>query len=100
KLYSELNRRLARIVAAPTFDSGTLVERALPNFSDRLPVVKNFLPLQAFAALKAEAENLLAPERSYVPTHKKGGTVAYETLIASAPAIVSIYHSPDLIGFV
>jgi hypothetical protein len=32
---------------------------------------------------------VLAPERSYVPTIRKRGTVAYETLIANAPAIIS-----------
>lgn len=97
-LYGELNRRLARIVATPTFDVGTLVERALPNFSNRLAVVKDFLPLSVFAALKMEAEKVLAPERSYVPTHKKGGTVAYETLIANAPAIICFYHSPVMMS--
>jgi hypothetical protein len=31
-----------------------------------------------------------------VPAHKQGGTVAYETLIAAAPAIVACYHSAGL----
>src|SRR5262245_9936334 len=91
KLYRELNKRLARIADAPTFDLRSLDRPARPGFSNRLAVVKDFLPAQAFAALKAEAEKLLGPERSYVPTHKKGGTVAYETLIANAPAIISFY---------
>src|SRR5262245_6462257 len=86
-LYGELTKRLARIAAAPTFDFAPLDRPTWPGFSNRLAVVKDFLPVQVFAALKAEAEKLLAPERSYVPTHKKGGTVAYETLIANAPAI-------------
>jgi hypothetical protein len=38
----------------------------------------------------------MAPERSFVPTHKKGGTAAYETLITDAPAIVAFYQSRDL----
>jgi hypothetical protein len=35
-----------------------------------------------------------------VPTHKKGGTVAYETMIASAPSIVAFYHAADLRDFI
>jgi hypothetical protein len=100
KLYSALNRRLARITASPSFDCGALTGRALPSFADRLAVVQDFLPVQAFAALKAEAERMVAPERSYVPTHKKGGTVAYETLITNAPTIISCYHSPAILALI
>jgi hypothetical protein len=99
-LYRELADRLVRIAEARELDPGTALRRKPPSFIDRLAVVPDFLPVQAFMALKAEAEQLAAPERSFVPTHKKGGTVAYETLLASAPAIVSIYQSPDLIEFV
>jgi hypothetical protein len=67
--------------------------RSLPSFADHLAVVPDFLPAGSFAALASEAERLVAPERSFVPTHKQGGTVAYETLIAAAPAIVACYHS-------
>ena len=63
-------------------------------------MVPDLLPAETFATLKAEAEHLVAPERSFVPTHKKGGTIAYETLIASAPAIVAFYHSADLKDFI
>jgi hypothetical protein len=35
-----------------------------------------------------------------VPTHKKGGTIAYETLIAAAPAIVGFYHAAAFEAFV
>jgi hypothetical protein len=59
-------------------------------------VVPDFLPPQSFASLAGEAERLVAPERSFVPTHKQGGTVAYETLIAVAPAIVACYHAAGL----
>ena len=31
-----------------------------------------------------------------MPAHKQGGTVAYATLIAAAPAIVACYHSKGL----
>jgi hypothetical protein len=100
KLYGELNRRLARIAAVPSFDPSAAFERSLPGFADRVAIVPQFLPPQALAALKAEAESLIAPERSYIPTHKKGGTIAYETLIENAPAIVSCYHSRKLMELV
>jgi hypothetical protein len=100
RLYRELERRVARIAARWPFNVGEVREHAVPGFADRLAVVSDFLPERAFAALKAEAERLVAPERSFVPTHKKGGTVAYETLIAAAPATVAAYHSAALKSFI
>src|SRR5262249_52480729 len=80
RLYRDLERRLARAGdSAP--DLSALAQRELPHFDDHFATVPHVLPAPAFAALKAEAERLVAPERSFVPTHKKGGTVAYETLI-------------------
>src|SRR5262252_3378922 len=99
-LYRDLEGQVARIVAAPAPDLGDLARRGLPRFADRFAVVPDLLPPRAFAPLKAEAERLVAPERSFVPTHKRGGTVAYETLIASAPGIVSLYHSAHFRDFV
>jgi hypothetical protein len=99
RLYRNLEGRLARVAdAAP--DLGALAQRALPSFCDRLTTVPDVLPAPAFAAIKAEAERLVRPERSFVPAHKKGGTVAYETLIASAPAIVALYSSRAFQDFI
>jgi hypothetical protein len=98
-LYRDLEKRLARVVeAAPALDG--LARRELPRFDDRFVTLPDVLPAQTFAALKAEAERLATPERSFVPTHKKGGTVAYETLIASAPAIVTLYHGKAFQDFI
>jgi hypothetical protein len=99
-LYRDLDGQVARIVAAPAPDLGDLARRDPPRFADRFAVVPDLLPAPTFAALRAEAERLVAPERSFVPTHKKGGTVAYETLIASAPAIVSFYHCVGFRDFI
>jgi hypothetical protein len=113
RLYRDLAARVARIASANDLDLRSLATRPLPAFVDRLAVVPDFLPAAAFAALAGEAERLaaperamaphvaipeggVAPERSFVPTHKQGGTVAYETLIAAAPAIVACYHARDL----
>ena len=60
----------------------------------------DFLPQQGFAILRAAIIRLLTYERSLVPAHKKGGTVAYETLITAAPAVVALYHSASLTEFV
>jgi hypothetical protein len=105
KLYRELAVRVAAINSANSansarsFDIGAMPERHLPRFTDGLAVTSGFLPGDAIAALRQAAQRVLAPERSFVPTHKKGGTVAYETLIAAAPEMVSCYHSPDLIAY-
>src|SRR5262245_59460373 len=93
RLYRDLEGQVARIVGEPLPDLDDLAQRQPPRFVDLFAVLPDLLAPRTFAALKAEAERLVAPERSFVPAHKKGGTVAYETLIASAPAIVSFYHS-------
>jgi 2OG-Fe(II) oxygenase superfamily len=96
RLYRELAGRVSQITRAAAPDVTGLASRCWPGFDDRLAVLPDFLPGAAFAALASEAERLAAPERSFVPTHKQGGTVAYETLIAAAPAIVAAYHSVGL----
>ena len=96
RLYREAADRIAQIVRASEPDLAALKSRSLPDFTDHLAVLPDFLPAASFAALAAEAERLVSPERSFVPAHKQGGTVAYETLIAAAPAIVASYHSAGL----
>jgi hypothetical protein len=100
RLYRQLERYVARISGEHTLDLAGAGHRATPSFADRLAVVPDLLPAETFATLKGEAERLVAPERSFVPAHKKGGTIAYETLIASAPAIVAFYHSTNLKDFI
>jgi hypothetical protein len=100
RLYRELEGRLARVSAAHAPDLLAIRQRAVPGFADRLAVVTDLLPAETFTTLRAEAERLVGPERSFVPTHKKGGTVAYETLIGSAPSIVALYHCADLKDFI
>jgi len=64
------------------------------DFSDRLSKLDRALPDDHFEAIRHEIERLVNSERSYLPTHKKGGTVAYETLIEHAPKTVGLYHAP------
>lgn len=96
-LYKDLDRRLVEIKAASA--SITPVEwrdRSLPSFDERLAVLPNLLPAELLARIAREIHQLSASERSYVPAHKKGGTIAYETLCAQAPAVVALYNSPWL----
>jgi hypothetical protein len=69
--------------------------RELPTFADRLAILPDALPPETLRALATEIEKLATTERSYVPTHKQGGTVAYETLCQTAPNVVALYLSPD-----
>lgn len=61
----------------------------------REPVVRigDFLTLTSLEILRQEAL-AAAPtrKRSYVPTHKKGGAVSYETLHRSCPSCLAFYH--------
>jgi 2OG-Fe(II) oxygenase superfamily len=98
KLYRELSGRVATITSTHSLDMGAAQRRVLPSFDKHLAVLPDFLPPNTLAALRAEADRLSDPERNYVPTHKKGGTIAYETLIQTAPGIVSLYHSSDILG--
>jgi hypothetical protein len=99
RLYRSLADRTAGIVRERPI--GVADEsRALPGFDRRFAIIQDLLDAASFTAIRDEADRLVAAERSYVPTHKQGGTVAYETLIASAPAIVSLYHSASLQGLV
>lgn len=100
RLYKRLDEQIQRIRGLVGFDLREAVARPIPSFKDRLAVLPAFLPLAVFEALRREAESLVLPERSYVPTHKKGGTIAYETLIQAAPQIVSLYHSTVMMKFV
>jgi hypothetical protein len=96
RLYRLLTSRLAQIIRSQDPHLAAMAVPSLPGFADRFAVLPDFLAPASFAALAAEAAQLAAPERSYVPTHKRGGTLAYEILIASAPALVALYHSASL----
>src|SRR5262249_48934131 len=94
--YRELGRRQQAIAQATGRDASPIIGgRPLPSFSDRLAVLPNGIPGDTFRQLQAEIDKLGRTERSYVPTHKKGGTIAYETLCEAAPIVVALYLSPS-----
>ncbi|MDS4043187.1 MAG: hypothetical protein RKP20_18685 [Candidatus Competibacter sp.] len=69
---------------------------ALPDFRQHIAVVGKPLPDPAFERLRETALRHRRTERSYFPTHKQGGTIAYEELHRTAPEIVAFYQSDYL----
>lgn len=92
RLQSRLDDALPRDVRLSTLD----LSARTAGFSNRVAVLPDLLPADLLADLERETHGLADAERSYIPTHKKGGTFAYETLIQAAPAIVGLYHSAAL----
>lgn len=72
------------------------LDHPLPSFAHCLATLDNVLAPDDFARLVGEVEKLVETERSYLPAHKKGGTVAYERLAQRAPALVDLYRSQGL----
>ena len=96
KVYRGLREAQFEIQRSRSALQGMVVARAaLPSFEDRLATLDAVLSDATFGAIKAEVAQLATTERSYVPTHKKGGTVAYETLCEAAPNVVGLYLSPQ-----
>jgi hypothetical protein len=96
RLYTTLERRVEAIKRDARVDAGDLLRRAPPSFEARLACISNGLPEATIATLRRQALKLVQPERSYIPTHKKGGTVAYESLFSAAPAIIALYHASEM----
>jgi hypothetical protein len=92
--YLGLTRKLAKIESL----GRSFQKFASPTggFDERIVSIGNFLPADQFAALSRDVQNLAGIERSFVPTHKKGGTIAYETVINHGPATTAFYHAPAL----
>ena len=99
-LYDRLTSKITGDHAAGLAGLSEIAGIPRSDFSQRLATFENFLPAPVLAAVAGDAERLVAPERSYIPTHKKGGTVAYETVIAYAPALVALYQSREMREFV
>ena len=59
--------------------------------------MEQFLDAASLAKLRQEAlDNLPRVVRGFVPTHKQGGTVSYETLHRHAPGCLALYHSEKM----
>jgi hypothetical protein len=67
----------------------------------KLVRVSDFLDPSSLAALREEANAAAGHKtRSYVPTHKKGGTVSYEQIHQSCPSCLAFYHGEPVVRFV
>jgi hypothetical protein len=67
-----------------------------PDFSKRLFVGSGVLSDATFQKIISDIESHARTERSYLPTHKKGGAIAYDTLREKIPAIVELYLSDEM----
>ena len=66
------------------------------SFEEKIAVVENFLTTSDFGMLRDAAIRLVRAKRVHIPLHKRGATISYHELLASASAIVDLYHSFDL----
>lgn len=99
-VYRSLTEKIAQIQSGlPAVRNAFAFRREIPDFSDRFAVVPDFLPGDLLEAVRTEIGELDA-ERSFIPGHKQGGTVAYEHLIACAPAAVGFYHNAEFQNFI
>lgn len=73
----------------------TFSENELPSFSNRLVSIPHFLPETSFKELREDVLRIVNTERSFIPSHKKGGTVAYDTLCRSNSKAVALYTSNE-----
>ena len=67
---------------------------------DEFVVMEGFLPAEILGEWENQLPSLVSQiHRNYLPGHKKGGSVAYNAVESSAPAITAVYHSQQLLEF-
>jgi hypothetical protein len=92
----DIERVIAEIVSRQ--DIGALRDAYLDQ--DEFVVLENFLPREIMDRWDRALEALKPRiHRNYIPKHKKGGSVGYDTASELAPAITTVYHSNELLGF-
>jgi len=99
-LYRELaaHRRGLEEVQGWLLDLGEVTSDQTAAFG-ALPIARVPGVLTAEGVERLGAEALAAGghvERSFIPTHKQGGTVSYENVHRHAPLALAVYHSPAL----
>jgi hypothetical protein len=99
-LYSALARERQQVVRqyAALLPSLPECNGLSATFRERFLVRRDaFLEPEAFGKLQEEGRaNQCRVERSFLPVHKKGGTLSYEGLHHHAPTCLSFYHSEAL----
>ena len=104
-----LRWRRTRVYDALTQEQQNLIQRKsedwhawlcrpadLPSFAQRIVSIPDILTAPSLAHLRLVAQGVGRNERSYIPTHKQGGTISYEHLHACAPDLIACYQSPVL----
>lgn len=82
----------------PREDNQALAQAFGEKFLIRVPL---FLDGPSLERCRQEAlDNMPRLVRNFIPTHKQGGTISYETLHHHAPSCVALYHSPEMLGWV
>jgi hypothetical protein len=67
---------------------------------DEFICLERWLPAALVERMVAEVDRVRPGiNRSYIPRHKKGGSVSFYTLLERAPTIVALYRSPAFIEF-
>jgi hypothetical protein len=67
---------------------------------DEFVCLERWLPAALVERMVAEVERVRpAVNRSFIPRHKKGGSVSSYTLRQQAPTIVALYRAPAFIAF-
>jgi hypothetical protein len=87
------------ITAGPNTALKTMIRARVPEavFENN---IERALSDDSWTRIKGSIQQLTASERNYVPTHKKGGTIAYATLRREAPEVAALYHSPEFMAVV
>jgi len=67
---------------------------------DEFLFLERFVPDELLAECLRELEQLKPHvHRNFIPRHKKGGSVGFDTIEAYAPTIAALYRSPALLAF-
>jgi hypothetical protein len=102
--YQELALDRPRLIAgrSPRIQVSAPSGRSVEAFrGEHLLRVGDFLEAASLAALRDEARLVSGRKvRSYVPTHKKGGTVSYEQIHEACPSCLAFYHCEEIWRFV
>ncbi len=100
RLYRDLARQRQALLPGnlPEIWTATDPKDLQPVFArERILTVADFLAPESLEALRSEClANREHVERSYLPGHKKGGTLSYEAIHHRAPTCLAFYHSPTL----
>ena len=97
RIYARLRRMQADFARRlPPGHERWFTPPATPDFGGRLAILENALPLDVHAFLRGQALADRGGERSWLPGHKQGGTVAYEDLHQRCGDLVAFYLSDDL----